>query len=140
MGCVIYEMLTGTPAFAGENLSERSPPFFAASRTGRRSHAETPSRIRVLLRRCLQKDSRQRLHDVADVRIEIDDRDADATPAAASPRHTRDHRVAWVVPALVSGAALASLSWWVGTRPSRATPAPIHLSLTLANHTASFAI
>jgi serine/threonine-protein kinase len=75
---------------------------------------------------------------VADARIEIDDRDADATPAAVSPRQTLRHHVAWVVPAVVSGVALASVLWWVGTRPSRATPAPIHLNLTLTNQAASF--
>jgi eukaryotic-like serine/threonine-protein kinase len=138
LGCVIYEMLAGTPAFAGENLSDtvaaviRGEPDYGAL------PAETPSRIRVLLKRCLQKDSRQRLHDVADVRIEIDDRDADATPAAASPPPSRNHRVTPIVLAVVSGAMLASVFWWVGTRPSQAAPAPIHLSLALVNQVASF--
>ncbi len=44
----------------------------------------------------------------------------------------------WAVLALVLGAALASVSWWAGTRLSRATPAPLHLSLNLVNQTAAF--
>ena len=40
--------------------------------------------------------------------------------------------------ALISGAALSSVSWWLGTRESRATAAPVHLNLLLANQAASF--
>jgi len=138
-GCVLYEMLTGMQAFASENLSDAVAAVLLSEPDWRALPADTPARIRVLLKRCLQKDSRQRLHDVADARIEIEDRDADATPAAASPRQTRLHHVTWIVLSLVSGAALASVLWWGGTRSSRATPAPIHLSLTLVNHAASFA-
>jgi eukaryotic-like serine/threonine-protein kinase len=137
-GCVFYEMLTGTQAFAGESLSDTVAAVLRSEPEWRALPAGTPNRIRVLLKRCLQKDSRQRLHDVADARIEIEDRDADATPAATSPRETRVNPVTWVVLGLASGAALASALWWVGTRPSRATPAPIHLSLTLVNKAASF--
>jgi serine/threonine-protein kinase len=137
-GCVLYEMLTGTQAFASENLSDavaavlRSEPDWGAL------PSDTPARIRVLLKRCLQKDSRQRLHDVADARIEIEDRNTDATFATASPRQTRVRRLTWVALSFVSGASLTCVLWWVGTRLSRATPAPIHLSLRLANQTASF--
>jgi len=35
--------------------------------------ADTPSVIGRLLRRCLEKDPKRRLHDIADARIEIDD-------------------------------------------------------------------
>jgi serine/threonine protein kinase/Tol biopolymer transport system component len=137
-GCVFYEMLTGRQAFASENLSDTVAAVLRSEPDWHALPADTPARIRVLLKRCLQKDLRQRLHDVADARIEIEDRNADATPAAASPRQTGVHRVTWVVLSLVSGAALASGLWWVGTRPLSATPAPVHLSLILANKAASF--
>jgi eukaryotic-like serine/threonine-protein kinase len=137
-GCVVYEMLSGTQAFASESLSDTVAAVLRSEPDWRALPAGTPDRIRVLLKRCLEKESRQRLHDVADARIEIEDDEADATPAAASPRETRVNPVTWVVLSLVSGAVLASVVWWVGTRPSRATPAAIHLSLTLANRAASF--
>jgi eukaryotic-like serine/threonine-protein kinase len=137
LGCVIYEMLTGRQAFVGETLSEIAAAVLRSEPDWRTLPAETPSRIRVLLKRCLQKDPRQRLHDVADVRIEIDDRDAEAVPAAVS-RHTVVHRVTLLVLALVSGAALASLLWWAGIRVSRPTLAVVHLNLMLANHAQSF--
>ena len=137
-GCVLYEMLTGTKAFASENLSDtiaavlRSEPDWGAL------PADTPARVRVLLTRCLQKDPRQRLHDVADARIEINDRDAGTTAAVVLPRQTRVHLMTWVLLSLIAGASLASASWWMGTRLSRTTPSPVHLSLILANQAPSF--
>ncbi len=71
-GCVLYEMLTGRVAFAGDTVSdsiakilEREPDWSALPAT-------TPVAIRRILFRCLTKDSKQRLRDVGDVRIEID--------------------------------------------------------------------
>jgi len=136
-GCLLYEMLTGTPAFAGENVSDTIAAVLRSEPDWQALPADTPVRIRVLLARCLQKDARRRLHDVADARLEIDDRDTDATPAAASPRDARVRRLTWAVLGLVSGAGLASVLWWTGVRSSRPTPAPVHLGLTLVKQAGS---
>jgi serine/threonine protein kinase len=72
-GCVLYEMLTGRAAFSGPSVSdilaailERTPDWPALPNT-------TPAAIHRLLQRCLEKDSKLRLHDIVDGRIEIDD-------------------------------------------------------------------
>ena len=71
-GCVLYEMLTGTRPFHGANTSEvlaaviKSDPDWEALPDG------TPSTLRQVVRRCLQKDPKQRLHDVADPRLAMD--------------------------------------------------------------------
>ena len=118
-GCVLYEMLTGRVAFAGETVSdtigkilEREPDWSALP-------AATPATIRRLLRRCLAKDPKQRLRDIGDVRIEIDAIDevlpgvSDVTVAPPAPAKTRATWLPWV--ALV--ALAASVGVWEARRP-----------------------
>jgi serine/threonine protein kinase/Tol biopolymer transport system component len=115
-GCVLYEMLTGRLAFAGETVSdtiarilEREPDWSALP-------AATPAHLRRLLLRCLAKDPKQRLRDVGDVRIEIDavDQQPPGTPASRHPRLRRG--VAWLS-GLTLVAAAAVLVWWGARRP-----------------------
>ena len=67
-GCVLYEMLTGRRRSGATSVATRSPRFSSANRIGRRCRGE-PQRIRELLRHRLDKDPRQRLHDIGDARI-----------------------------------------------------------------------
>lgn len=71
-GVVLYEMLAGRAAFDGDNVTDviaavvtKDPDWTALPDT-------TPPAIRTLIKRCLQKDARNRLHDIADARLEID--------------------------------------------------------------------
>src|SRR5262249_16248420 len=79
--CGLFDMLTGKPAFGGESMVEilgsilKSEPDWAAL------PGTTTEAVRRLLRRCLQKDRKLRLHDIADARIEIEE--ARAHPSEA---------------------------------------------------------
>jgi serine/threonine protein kinase len=102
-GCVLYEMLTGRRAFEGEDNSavlarvlERDPNLTLLP-------ANTPSAIRRLLWRCLQKDRKRRLPDIAAARLEIDD--AESLPDPVQSTAPSPARRAWV-PWAVAGAAL----------------------------------
>jgi serine/threonine protein kinase/Tol biopolymer transport system component len=71
--CVLYEMLCGRAAFDGETLGEILGAVFKSEPEWNRLPAATPATIRRLLRRCLQKDRRLRVHDIADAWIEMDE-------------------------------------------------------------------
>ena len=72
-GCVLYEMLTGVPAFKSQTSSDTLAGVLKAEPDWQKLPDETPNNIRVLLRRCLEKDPRRRLHDIADATIEINE-------------------------------------------------------------------
>ena len=72
-GCVLYEMLTGRRAFAGQStvdvlagVLEREPDLTLVP-------PDTPPAIRRLLRRALSKNVRSRLRDMGDARLEINE-------------------------------------------------------------------
>ena len=72
-GCVLYEMLTGRVAFPGETLSDTIVAILDRSPDWSALPAATPPVLARLLRRCLEKDLRKRLHDIADARLDLED-------------------------------------------------------------------
>ena len=72
-GCVLFEMITGKPAFAGETVTDTLAAVLTKEPEWGRLPAETPPGIRRLLERCLQKDVKKRLQAIGDARIEIED-------------------------------------------------------------------
>ncbi len=72
-GCVLHEMLTGQRAFKGEDVSDTLAAVLRGEPDWTRLPAGTPPPIRRLLRRALKKDARQRLSDIRDARIEIEE-------------------------------------------------------------------
>ena len=120
-GCVLYEMLTATPPFKGETVFDTIAAILEREPDLSLVPASTPNGVRLLLRRCLQKEPKHRLRDIADARMEIDDAIAQPSiPAAATqPSATsRPHRLSWQVWSLlaVGIAAATSVGWWIGRR------------------------
>jgi Tol biopolymer transport system component len=113
-GCVLYELLCGRPAFEGEDITEILAAVVKTDPDWNRLPESTPPAIRVLLRRCLRKDKRQRLQDAAGVRIEIEDALAapsvGPTTTAPATRGWRE-RVAW---AAATALALVAIAFAIG--------------------------
>ena len=71
-GCILYECLTGKRAFEGETVTEIVAAILKGEPNWQALPGATPSKLKDLLHRCLRKDLRERLHDIADARIEIE--------------------------------------------------------------------
>jgi serine/threonine protein kinase/dipeptidyl aminopeptidase/acylaminoacyl peptidase len=72
LGAVLFEMLIGRPAFEGETVTDLLGAVVHKEPDWSKLPSQTPASIRRLLSRCLAKAARQRLHDIADARIEIE--------------------------------------------------------------------
>jgi eukaryotic-like serine/threonine-protein kinase len=109
-GCVLYEMLTGRMAFPGDTVSDTIGAILHSEPDWSALPASLPMRARELLKRCLTKDSRQRLRDIGDARYELESRpDAGlVVPSAAPPPSVR---LPWAVAGVAIVGALAALGW-----------------------------
>jgi serine/threonine protein kinase/Tol biopolymer transport system component len=133
-GCMLYECLTGRQAFGGDTASDTLAAILKSEPALNALPPETPARIRVLLRRCLEKDPARRLHDIADARLELEDAsEFPDLPPTAPARTSPGSRIVWGAVGLLAGALGYFLAGHV-FRPSPPNPAPhapLRASLTL---------
>ena len=143
-GCVLYEMLTARPAFAGRSVSEVVAAVLRDDPDWDALPPTVPRNVARLLRRCLRRDPRIRVQHVGDARLDLVE---DDEPSAAAGAHgSFVSRIALPVMAIAAIAALGAVMFWRAPR-AISTDRPIRLSLelparlALANEpTAPFAI
>ena len=134
-GCVLYELLTGRVAFAGDTSSDTIAAIL--EREPEWSALQMPAGLRRVLQRCLEKDPRRRLHDIADARIEIEDvlsgADGSLTDAAAVTARRLPVRLQWAMAGVVTLVVVGALTWNLRTaRQAQAAPPRIS-RLTMAS-------
>jgi serine/threonine-protein kinase len=108
-GCVLFEALTGTRAFRGRTVAETLAIVLEHEPKWHLIPAHTPARLEELVRRCLRKDPRRRLHDIADVRIELEDVQLPTTRTEQDEEEVPSPRRPWKAAALALAALLLGL-------------------------------
>ena len=116
-GCVLYEMFSGRRPFDGEDdadvvakILQREPDYTVVDRIA-------PPSVRRLVRRCLEKDPKRRLADIADARFDLDE------PVAPQDQPVRARGRMWI-PAAVTAAALVGAIAAMFVAPGRSSPPP----------------
>jgi serine/threonine protein kinase len=111
-GVVLFEMLTGKHLFDEETVSDTLAAVLRADIDWTTLPAETPPNVRKLLRVCLERDRKQRLRDIGDARIQLEDKAT--SPAISLPVVVR--RNSWGLlagVAVVAGMLSAGLFWFL---------------------------
>jgi len=127
-GVVLYEMLVGGTLFAGDSVGDTLAAVIRAEIDLEALPPGTPPAIRRLLRRCLERNPKNRLHDIGDARLVLDDLLAgrgDEPAARAAGAERSAPRPRWLVPA-VAATALGALvlGFVVGRLGRQPPPAP----------------
>src|SRR5438270_12705298 len=112
-GCGLYEMLSSRIAFGGDTVSDTIAAILGCEPEW--SALQAPASVRRVLQRCLEKDPRRRLHDIADARIEIEDIISGAAGTAADGTAVDPRRhplgLLWSIAAVATLVVVGALAW-----------------------------
>jgi len=111
-GVVLFEMLTGRMLFQGETVSDTLAAILRSDPDWDLLPAETPPRVRELLRRCLTHDASLRLRDIGEARIALADPTAGVpTGPAPTTEAPRSARTPWMIAAAAVLVAVLLALW-----------------------------
>ena len=153
-GLVLYEMLTGRAAFAGDTVTDILAALVSRDPDWTALPTATPASIRRLLMRCAEKDPKRRLRDIGDARLEIDHAIAPgsaerpvAESAVGPPRTagaTLGQRLVWAALgsafAALAVIAVAVSGAWPRVRPVETRPLDVSIVHTEGSEVAAPAI
>jgi eukaryotic-like serine/threonine-protein kinase len=137
-GAVLFEMLSGTRAFRGEDVTDTIVSVISKEPDWSAVPAATPARLRQLLTRCLKKDAKTRLQAIGDARVPIDELLSGAPedwggslPAIPTTTASSRGRLPWMVAAaaVVGMIALAVPAVRYLRQPAPSTPPEMRLEI-----------
>jgi serine/threonine protein kinase len=128
-GAVLYEMLAGKQAFAGESAGDTLASVLKLDPDWNALPISTPASIRKLVQRCLIKDRKQRLQAIGEARIALEQPDRDEPAPATAPLQSQLGWASWAVAALATMVALGLAVLHFREKPP-ASPEPVRFLIS----------
>jgi eukaryotic-like serine/threonine-protein kinase len=125
-GAVLYEMLTGQRAFAGEDITDTIVSVVSKEPDWAALPASTPLPVRSLLRRCLDKDVKRRLRDIGEARLALEG----ANDAAPAPDRQAPNTRVWAA-AVIAVVSLAVAAFALWSRPAAVEQTSARLTISI---------
>ena len=133
-GCILYEMLTGRRTFKGDDVTDTITSVMRDTPDWTALPAATPSSVRTLLRRFIEKDPHKRAPHISVARMAIDDAmlsTGELMPGVAHPPVSPGRSSAAIGALMVACSLVAALVGWASSRYfiSPATPAVVRFQI-----------
>jgi Tol biopolymer transport system component len=133
-GCVLYEMLTGTRAFKGDDITDTLTAVLRDEPDWTALPAATPAHIATLARRCLVKEPRDRLRDIGEARLTLGGAWLQVAPPGQRSSERQpgiSARRGWAVllAALAAGSAIGAI--WMSRGRTEPAAAPVYAASLL---------
>ena len=131
-GAVLFEMLTGTRAFGGEDISDTLASVLKSDPDWTLLPTEVPQAMRTLVQRCLVKDRRQRISDISVPIFLLSELDSLGASQVSVALHDGPRWRRWLpatVAAALSAIIVGAVVW--ALRPIPSPPAVAHFSFSL---------
>ncbi len=135
-GCVLYEMLTGRRAFTGDDVTDIITSVMRDTPDWTALPAATPSSVRTLLRRFIEKDPHKRAPHISVARMAIDDAMISTGELMQGPTVTPARGLSYTAVALVALACIgitAGGAWLLRPAPVAAGRPLIRTSFPLSD-------
>jgi serine/threonine-protein kinase len=123
-GVVLFEMLTSKPPFSGDSVAEIMASTIKEEPNLDRLPPSTPLGVRRLIERCLIKDPSQRLRDIGEARIALQNLGKEPEAAARVESTTsRPGKLPWIAAGVMT--AFAAVALWSPWRVEKPVARPL---------------